>query len=40
MAVAEATGLAVASRGGEVDLWLRQEEGRMVWIQARCGEKS
>jgi hypothetical protein len=39
MAVAEATGLAVASRGGEVDLWLRQE-GRMVWIQARCGEKS
>jgi hypothetical protein len=38
MAVAEATGLAVASRGGEVDLWLRQE-GRMVWILARCGEK-
>jgi hypothetical protein len=35
MAVAEATGVAVATRGDQVDLWLRRE-GRAVWLRLRC----
>ena len=36
MAVADATAAAVSAHGGEVDLWLQQEQGAVLWIRATC----
>jgi hypothetical protein len=36
--VAEATGMALATRGERVDLWLRRL-GRVVWLKGRCEGK-
>jgi hypothetical protein len=38
MAVVEATGVALATRGERVDLWLRRQ-GRVVWLKGRCEVK-